>query len=225
MDIVELSRIFRFYILPILSIGFFVTIAIFGIYPSIKNTFAMLRKIDDMKNDSVELDNKLAVLKNLRGKRTTIEAYLTIIDGIVPAKTTEVVNFQIKIKELAIKNGLESSDTRTGENIIVSNEGMLGLVEIPSEFKLSGTLENVKKFLTELDKGEDFLVINEMDLARQGNDSWGLRVIFIKYQFQEITEEDKKLFTNISDSSLSNTDVLDFIKVRYGKNNPALEIK
>ncbi|MBN1916201.1 hypothetical protein JW796_04435 [Candidatus Dojkabacteria bacterium] len=232
LDTKELIRWFKFYVLPIVSIGMLLVIVIFGIYPNVKGLFNYLDKVDELREQSVRLDTRIRRLKDLSQNNSRTEAYLEVIDNIVPEKQTEVVNFQEKIKNLGNSNNLKLMEAKAGETIILSEEVKegdntgIGLIEVPSQFSFQGKLPDIKVFLTELNKGEDFLVINEMKLTSINtavSNQWTLDIIFVKYQFQEVSESQISIFSSIPESSEPNKEVLEFIKMKYGQGNSLLD--
>ncbi len=229
----DLIHWFKFYILPILSIFFLLVILLIGIYPNLKTLFGYLDEIDKMEKQSTALGTQLSKLKELNKNESRTQAYLSLIETIVPTKETEVVNFQEKIKILGTNNGLRLVESKTGETIIIPEdleEGEVpgvGLIEVPSQFSFQGELDDIKTFLGELNEGEDFLVINEMKLTSINSvvsDQWTLDITFVKYQFQEMDLTENDPFSEVSEGSKPNEDVLNFIKDRYGKGNPLLEL-
>ena len=226
----ELVNWFKFYILPVIAVLILLVILIAGVYPSIQALFGGLDEIDKLEEQSNDLQTRIEKLNTLSSLSARNNAYLELIETIVPTGKTEVVNFQEKIKGIGTDHSLRLLESKAGESIIVPDEDAgvsIGLIEIPSQFTFQGNLTNIKAFLTDLNEGEDFLIIHEMKLANIGSvstDDWTLDITFVKYQFQDITEEQAKSFSQISESSQPMREVLQFIKDKYGSNDPLLDL-
>ncbi len=217
-------NLFKFYVLPVISVIIFFVIIIFGLYPTFLDLFSRLNHIDELSKESQALNVRIATFQDLRTHGIRTQGYLTLIESIVPSRQTEVVNFQQKIKKLAEDQQLRVDQPTTGESIITPTKGSLGLIEVPSKFTVIGELDKIKTFLAELDKGEDFLVINQMKLTRLDEGDWELKVTFVKYQFQQQTGVDE-IFLKVPETSQPDKDVLEFIKDRYGKGDTILEFE
>ena len=226
----DASKWFRYYILPIVAILLLGSIGFVGIYPSISLVFENLDEIDELRKKSEGLGDEIAALEQLQAGQVRAAAYLQLLDEIIPSENTEVVDYQENIKDIAQENGLRLIESTTGETILLSDEedsSKLGLIEVPSQFTLQGNLGDIKNFLGGLDKGDDFIVINEMSLSRVTIDEveqsdWVLEIVFVKYQFQEVALTDATIFEDISEKASPNEEVLNFMRDRFGEGNPVL---
>jgi hypothetical protein len=63
-----------------------------------------------------------------------------------------------------------------------------------------------------------------MRLNRIADNEWELKVTFVKYQFQEQTGTEE-IFSKVSEDSIPDQDVLEFIRERYGDGNTVLEFE
>lgn len=207
---VRYVKILKLYVVPIFSIGLFIVIIIGAIFPKISLIFSELDEINALNEQIAEKNNTLSQLAGISSKSALVLDQLSIINNIAPSGTTEVVNFRDRITKLSVENSLEISSQRFSEVVEPNlanlpnggNDyiGVVGLQEVPSEFKMNGTLNNIKNFLQSLDKLEDFVVVKEMKLNYSGTDysdienkPWSFEVQVVKYQFSDKDSEELQI--------------------------------
>ncbi len=200
-------KILRLYIIPIISVIVFIGIIVGFVFPKVSDIFSELDEINTLNNQIAEKNNTLSQLSSISSRSVIILDQLSIINSIAPSGTTEVVNFRDRITALALKSNLEISSQRFSEVVEpnLSNLpeggnnyiGVVGLQEVPSEFKMNGTLNNIKNFLQSLDQLEDFVVVKEMKLNFSDSDynnieqkPWSFEIQVVKYQFSDKDSEE-----------------------------------
>ncbi|MFC1780092.1 hypothetical protein ACFLY9_00135 [Patescibacteria group bacterium] len=240
----NIIRAIVYYSLPLLSIGVFIGILIFGTIPSIRGILNYNNEVK-VKNEEVkELDKELGILQEIKDESVQTQSDLAIIDKIVPSNKTQVVKFVGEIEDLAGKHNLEISKYVSGEQIKQLEEKLeeeslsIAIINIPTTSEYIAMFDDVKDFLNELYNKDDFIIVGTLEMQghkareylsglqeEQGTNitvdvslpqsSWTMEVTFVKYQFS------KGFSQYISESAIPlNSEVdeetLKFIRKRYG---------
>jgi hypothetical protein len=98
------------------------------------------------------------------------------------------------------------------DNIDVQNR--LTLKEIPNQFELQGTLDQMFTFIAELSKLQDFIIVQNLELDRTNTDIWVMNITLVKYQFGNVTEDLVQSFMSVPLSQQIDADVQDYIDAR-----------
>ncbi len=223
----SVTKSFRLYLVPILSVGLFILLLLKPTLPSMHSYFSLL---DELKTARVELklrEENLAYIQGLQVQESGVQAdLLNEIEKIIPTAKTEVIEFERKVSGYAEIYNIEIEEVTVGEKILLENKGVpkpgeeeaettfeLPLVQIPLTFSLKGGLDNIKSMLAELYQGEDFIVISEMRLDIEDNIAEATLVLS-KYQFLNFKSpsEERAALDSIDVKTPINQNVLDFVK-------------
>lgn len=224
-----------FYILPIISFLVFLSVILFAVVPNLNMTLADLDELDKLAQEDVRLRTRIKNIQGLEQKKSTYKEIITKIDSIVPVGKTEVVKFTTRISETINDNGLESSDIKTGEEeyirlgdifkeeeIPVDSKSVLGVRQIPIEFSVKGSFSDIRNFFEELYKGQDFFVVEKMELSIQQEavlneqNVWVGDIVLVKYQFVPPKDFSPELaYGNITEENELDSDVIEFLNKKF----------
>ncbi len=214
----------KYYYLPILILAIFFLILFIGVLPSLSTLFNNLGELDSIQNTVEQRDQKIKDLKVLEANSSQNQTYLDQIKRIAPVEKTNVVAFQTAIRNIAKSNRLTVEDSTAGEarvsNSTDTEKKGLELIEVPTEFNLTGKFEDIKNFLSAIYEQSDFIVIHEMEFTKDvDTDNWRIQVILVKYQFAEPTGDSAQFvfsqYSSISEKITPNKKVLDFLDFKY----------
>jgi len=222
VDVNEVLSEARFHFLPLLSIVFFAVIVFSAVVPNINKIFATVDEIDALKVKDKDLNTRIEKFEELRKQNAQMQEIIDKINFIVPTGQSEVVKFRERIAGSATTNlvGLESS--KSGETLKTVSElesGNFGIIEIPSEFNISGAFNGFRNFLNSLYQGEDFFVVNKMNLSgvtSQTENRWSGDLNLVKYQFfAEEGFDPNKVYSAVSENDNPNSEVIEFLESRF----------
>ena len=147
-------------------------VGIFAVYPSVTTLFDNFSKVDELKLNSEKKQERISKLEALREGSGKTQEYLSYINRIAPIEKTRVTDFQGSISKISQQNNLEIKSARGGEEIIQeenSTDTSTLLVEVPMHFSITGPFQNLKNFLSDIYKGDDFIIIEEMELSKEAS--------------------------------------------------------
>jgi len=189
----ENLKYIRLYVIPISAVISFLIILIFLTIPKINEIFAGLDTVSQNNTKITENNNTLATLDGLTEQYNSIVQNLSVIDGIAPLGSTEVVKFRDRITDRINSNGITiinqrlSEATTEAENQDTEAVSPIILQEVPFIFTISGSYENIVSFIKSLNTIEDFIVIKEMEFTASDSTNpsgdWQLKINIVKYQF------------------------------------------
>jgi Tfp pilus assembly protein PilO len=213
----------RFYYVPVFIIAAFLALAVFAVYPSMVDLINNYGKYNELKADVEAQDARIVKLKELENESASTEEYLTYIDKIAPIEKTNVADFQSTIKEVASNNRLTIKNSRGGEEIISddTSTSSLQLIEVPINYTIVGPFANLKNFLSDIYKKDDFIIIQNMDFSRESEstNAWNMQITLVKYQFNVSDTQTETPDTNLVDVRLENfvpnEQVLEFLNEKY----------
>ncbi len=216
---IPFSKILKLYVIPIATVVGFTAVIVFLVVPAINNMFASLDKIAVLGEEVSDLDDDLQDLQELQLDIQQVNSDLSAINTIVSTGNTEVTAFQQKIISLAQENSLEVTEADTVEQILQTGDRdvlALGIIEIPNEFSIQGSLSGIQSFIAALQDVNDFIIVGEMDLRALPNeaDIWSLNILLIKYQFQTPDENNNlaEVFLRVPTTAKEDPEVLDIIR-------------
>ncbi len=222
----------KFYYAPLIILCVFFALVRFGVYGAISSTFDNLTKIDKLQEDVTRQNETIKTLDELRKKSGDTKNYLFYINRIVPIEQTNVSNYQTSIRNIALLNNLNVREARSGEEILANSEDVeakLQLIQVPTTFQIEGGFESIKKFLTDIYNGDDFIIIEEMSFSKDAaSDRWAMEIVFVKYQFiendgnQEVTVYDEYL--RVPETIRADKFVIEFLENKYIKDNTAVNV-
>jgi hypothetical protein len=166
----NIIRAVVYYSLPLLSIGVFIGILIFGTIPSIRGILDYNNDIKVKNTEIEELDDELVILKEIEGESTQTKSDLAIIDKIVPSDKTQVVKFVGEVEDLATMYNLEISKYVSGEQIRQLEEKLeeeslsIAIINIPTTSEYIATFGDVKDFLNALYSKDDFIIVGTLEM-------------------------------------------------------------
>ena len=166
-----------YYSLPLVSIGIFIGMILFGAMPEIKKVLNYRKEITAKKEEIESLNNEISKLEELKANQYQIESDLEIIDRIVPSEKTQVAKFVGEVEILAEEINLEESKYGSGEQIEKLGEEEIAqeeqsqdsaaIIQIPTESEYIAELENIKNFLNALYNKNDFIIVSELEMQGQ----------------------------------------------------------
>jgi Tfp pilus assembly protein PilO len=209
-------KLAKIYVLPIFSIILFLVIIIGFVIPKASQILSQLNEISELDQQINAEKAEVTALTALDSQINTINSDLAVLNQLAPTGNTEVTKFQKKISDLVVSIGLASTNERGNDsevdNIDVQNR--LTLKEIPNQFELQGTLDQMFTFIAELSKLQDFIIVQNLELDRTNTDIWVMNITLVKYQFGNVTEDLVQSFMSVPLSQQIDADVQDYIDAR-----------
>jgi len=235
-----------FFSLPVFSFIFFIGILFYAVIPNINDMNARLTEVNKLRQDEADLKVRIAKIRDLQANISSIQQTIDKINVIVPTGRTEVVNFGDRIVQTIVANTLLSDGYTTGESELVGNQNpapaltvtpaatgqttqtaaadptYLPLYQLPAIFSVSGKFDAIRSFFKELYKGNDFFVVDKMELTGSGGPQggdWRGEISLVKYQFTPNPEFDPvKAYMGISESTPLNEIVMKFLQDKFINN-------
>lgn len=226
----EAFREMLFYILPILSFVFFMFIVFSAVIPSIQSMNTKMDEIDKLNTDLTTLNQRIVNIQTLATNNEKIQSTIEKINNIVPTGRTEVVKFGERISNNIAVHSLLNTTLKTGETVLVTNDSSttssttttelnassLPLSEIPTKFDIQGSFSDIRSFFISLYKGQDFFVVDKMELNSAGENRWFGDVSLVKYQFSPSSNFDPvKAYQSVSETSAINPQVVTFLEKKF----------
>lgn len=235
-DPVEMLKLF---IVPIVAVSIFVGLLLFLIIPGVLDIFAKFEDLDSVRQNTNTINETITQLQELSDNRDQLTQDLELVNKIAPVGATEVVVFQKKVAALAATNGLAVVRTLTDEQILaIENDNpVLGINEIPSRLSVNGTLQNIKKFITEINNLEDFVIIGEMQIRvvdsvvverlTDPSLNWNLEITLIKYQFQQPNAQNQlaEAYAAVPVTVKIEKSILDFIRNKFSNEGSGFDLE
>lgn len=213
------------YAVPILGILVFILILSFLTIPSINNLFDSYDQKAQVESKLENTRQELKDLQNLRNENQKNRDLLERLQKIIPTSQTEVVNFVNKVEQISIDTSVSFKDAVAGERLILDNSGRasrsvddknLRLLQIPVNFTLNGSLENLRSLLGKIYSSDDFIVMTEMQLNNRPENEEGAKIELelSKYQYNKpVSESDyQELLKSISYKEKPDSEVIEFIQ-------------
>lgn len=221
----DYRKLFRFYLIPIVSVLIFLFILVFTIIPSVRHMVNGLEEGKQLREESKNLDNRINRLTSMREQDEQNRRILAKVNQIIPSEQSEVVRFRQKVAGVGTGKGLTVDSLQAGEVIvdennrnIVSSTTNFQLIEIPSRFAFTGGFNGFRELFRDLYAGDDFFVISHMDLNvnnfNLGADSWEGRFDLTKYQFYE--DGSTRDYAEVLETEPVNQEVLRFLEENFG---------
>lgn len=220
-----------FYVLPILAFLFFLFVLFNGVIPSIQDMNTRLDEIEKLRVEDAALNDRIQKIRALENNINNMQAVIDKIDSLIPTGRTEVVAFGERIIANITDTGLVYDELKTGELEIVSSTSYidpaalinmkddptyLPLYSLPTTFNVTGPYESIRTFFINMYKGQDFFVVDEMELTKNSDTAWSGDISLAKYQFTENPSFDPfKAYFSISEDSPLNQEVIDFLEKKY----------
>lgn len=225
----EVLRDVLFYSLPLFSFIFFMLIFFSAVLPGIDSINTKLTEIESLESQVTTLEERIVNIQKLGESNAEIQDTIEKINSIVPTGQTEVVKFGDRISETVALHSLLNNILKTGELVVVTNEtdgleetnleqdsSVLPLSQIPTKFDLRGSFEDIRQFFITLYQGQDFFVVEKMELNSSESEEWYGEISLVKYQFSPSTNFDPvKAYFSISENSKINPQVLTFLEKKF----------
>lgn len=229
----ETMKYLRLYVIPIFAIVTFLGILLFLTIPKINEIFSNLETIST-NNETITTNNaKLDYLNSLTGQYNSIVNDLSVIDGIAPLGSTEVVKFRDRITDLITSNNIKIISQRLSEanteSGVQDTEDVSPIIlqEVPFIFTILGSYGNIVNFIQSLNSVEDFIVIKEMRFTSSSEDpngDWQMEINIVKYQFNTSNGTDlRQLYINIPVEAQLNELIRKYIDARSVSTSEELE--
>lgn len=227
IDWAETWKSVRFYALPLISFLLFLLIVVGTVLPNISAVFYKIDEINILREKDTKLSQRLTRLANLAAQQAQRDVLLAKINEIVPTSQSQVVTFRQRVIDTAANQSVKLDSAVLGEVLIEQDSDNtesiapgLFLVRIPSDFTLSGQIDGFRRFLSSLYLGEDFFVVNELNLRRleteEGFESWSAQMNLVKYQFfTSDTFDPIQAYNSVSEQVIPSKVVVDFLQNRF----------
>ncbi|MBP9758166.1 hypothetical protein KBD45_00585 [Candidatus Dojkabacteria bacterium] len=213
------------YLVPMLGLLIFIGILMVFTIPSINDLFGTYDLRDTANNELDQKEIELKELQNLRNANKTNKDMLERLQLIIPTSQTEVVNFVNKVEQISNDTSVGFKDAVAGERLILDSAGKastktddrnLRLLQIPINFTLNGTLDNLRSLLIKIYNNDDFIVMTEMQLNNRDTETDGAKVELelSKYQYNTpaSNKDYQELLKSISYKEKPDQDVIEFIQ-------------
>lgn len=209
------SKIIRIYIVPIITLVFFVGIVVFLIIPKISEIFDGLGKIRSDNEQISVINTSDTELAQLEQRKDEIQADLANLNTIASGGTTRVVEFRDKIAGILTSFDLVIENQNISESSFINTDvgDSVILIEIPFNFAVTGTLDSTKAFINRLSSIEDFAIVKELDIKKGDGDLWTMNIILIKYQFG-VNPEVNDLYLNVDIHSTVPDNIRGYLEAR-----------
>jgi hypothetical protein len=232
----ELVHFIKFYALPIFSAVVFFSIIFLTVIPNIRYIFTTLDEIDELRVEERHLNQRIDKLVDLRNQNAQRSELIAQINFLIPTGRSEVVRFRERVANTTEQEQLNLESVRAGETLIdtetatVAAVGDFKLIQIPSEFNMTGEFNNFRNFLLGLYDGDDFFIVDEMQLSyspgversnqfnqvQMSDPFWTGIFNLTKYQFfaDENFDADTA-FGSISEDEIPNNLVIKFLEDKF----------
>lgn len=175
---IDIIHEIKYYGIPLVSIGLFIGLLLFAVFPSINAINEKRATIKIRQSQVAQLDTTLSQYEALKNREAQMDDDLELIDKIVPSSVSKVAEFVGEINNQASSDTLTFSETQSGEKrtgvteegqAIIENQGKetADIISIPTIFGLKGTDENIRAFLTNLYDRQEFLIIDSLEVEGQ----------------------------------------------------------
>lgn len=173
----SLLQTIMYYGMPLISLGIFFGVSVWGTIPSIKGIFNYMDEIELKQEKLEDLESDLEVITNLKAQEASMRRDLDIIEAIVPSEKTQVARFVGEIVDLAEKYDVKEYEYASGENrqnveeeeeVETQQLDKASIIRIPSESEYVATFENIEDFLNALYFKDDFIIVGLLDMKGEG---------------------------------------------------------
>ncbi|MBN1263577.1 MAG: type 4a pilus biogenesis protein PilO [Candidatus Pacebacteria bacterium] len=152
--------------LSLLVVAFF---AFFAIRPTLITIASLNREIKDQKIVAEKLEDKIQDLAEAQKEYLILKPKLYLIDEALP-QSSQVSLFLGQIEVLALEKNLELVSVQVGQVTVKGKEVSLSKKEgissgFPVKLSLSGSYENLKEFLKELENQRRATILKELVLV------------------------------------------------------------
>lgn len=232
----EALREVVFYLLPILGTLFFLFVLFQGVIPTLREMNEGFAEIERLKQEDITLQARIDRIIELERKIAETQEVIDKINILVPTGKTEVVAFGERIIFNISNTGLTYEELKTGElehvNTLLNTEAQdesmidqkddpsyLPLYQLPTMFDLDGPYESIRAFFKNIYSGDDFFVVDEMELVKVSENEWSGDISLAKYQFTPNNAFDpNKAYLGVSEETPLNQEVLDFLQKKFVDN-------
>lgn len=214
-------KILKIYLVPLLSLGLFIGVVVFFIFPLITQIIDDFAFINELTTEIENKNAELLQLQRIEQNIVAIRSQRDFVNAIAPEAETEVVVFRNRLTNLATENNLTIVSQRYSESVdsAVQNSSQstpgLQLKEVPSFFEFEGSFEDIENFIADLNELEDFVVVSQMNLTGGSLTRWNFDMNIIKYQFNEASSDELEgIYLSISPFSELNPIVEEYILIK-----------
>jgi hypothetical protein len=221
-----------YYITPVISIIAFILIMIYGVIPNASSMSDKVIAVNYLITQDTEIKARIVKLEGIKNDLTNLQTTLSEIDSIVPEGKTEVVKFSQRIRDAINLNmssvtgpAITMNDIKTGETQLTTATGSqvagLTINQVPTQFTFSGGLPRFRQFFKNLYSGQDFFVVDKMNLSYDASSQqWYGDVSLVKYQFNVAdTFNAAQIYGSVSENTNPNQKVIDFIQTKFVNNS------
>ena len=133
----EVIREVLFYGLPLFSLIFFLLIFFSAVLPAIDSINLKMAEIQQLETKVAALEERIVNIQQLGENNAKIQDTIEKINSIVPTGRTEIVKFGDRISQAIAVNSLINGVLKTGEVVLVANEGSSDTIDTNSELDAS----------------------------------------------------------------------------------------
>lgn len=217
-------KFIKLYIIPIISIIAFLAIVFFVDLGKISEVFGALDQIAADNDEVAKLNTELTQNRVLDNNASTILRDLQIVNEIAASSSTQLITFRDKVSQLVSESSLQILSQQLSETPLTVEQaqsqqnasGNVNLIELPFIFEISGSLANIKTFISKLNSIDDFTIVKEMELSSLESETlgeWSLKITLVKYQF--ITSEAlDRLYQNVPATAKISSQMQEYIDLR-----------
>ncbi len=208
------SKFLKIYIFPIATLVVFVGIIIFLVIPRISSIFEGMELVNQNNISIKNIEQEVSDLSTLQNN-PNLRSDLDLLNNIASNGATRVVEFRDKIAGMLSSFSLAINAQRISESSFINADirDSIILIEIPFEFTVGGSLENIKAFITSLSTLDDFAIVKELGISKGENEAWVMNIILVKYQFAANPNDDD-LYSSIDPTSRIPQNIRDFLDLK-----------
>lgn len=152
-----------FLALSLLTVAF---CGFFAIKPGLKTISGLVKEIRDKRGASQKLEQKINSLSLAQKEYLRVQPDLVYIEAALP-KRSEFSQFIKQLEYLAYKNNVQLISFKLEKADLLPAEPKSELVTLAVDFGAAGNYEDLKKFLTDLEKLERLVILKNFDFTEE----------------------------------------------------------
>ena len=156
----------------ILSMGLVIFLGFFAVKPTLTTMSDLIKEIDDKKELTKQLDNKIAALGSAQAVYLAIQDRLTVLDEAIPSQPHLISSLKI-IEKLAGENNVIVDSigvpTIPDEVADISNGTKLARVSLPVTITVKGDYVDIRAYVEALKNSRRSIVINTVTFNIEEN--------------------------------------------------------
>ncbi len=138
----------------------------FAIRPSLRTISGLIKEIRDKGEASQKLEQKINSLSLAQKEYLRVQPDLVYIEAALPKKS-EFSQLIKQLEYLAYKNNVQLISFKLEKADLLPVEPKSELLTLAVDFGAAGNYEDLKKFLTDLEKLERLVILKNFDFAEE----------------------------------------------------------